>query len=414
MTSQSPTSRQPLGLGFIGAGAFAGFLAGSLPTDQRIVGVHDPGPASLPEEFRGARRASSLRELVTAPDVDIVIVATPPSVRVEPVLAALQAGKPVFVEKPLALTLAQADTIVSEAERCNRAVAVDHVLRFSPIYRALLRLARDVDGCSPLGRLRRYAFENDAADEDLPPAHWFWNRASSGGIGVEHGIHFIDGARILLDELPSTLTALQSSYVHAPAVDTWSAAATYPSGATASWYHSFTHLHRAESQLTRLDYGTAKAVIEGWIPVRAILDVWTDDQGTEVLRYWRQRPAELLAVPGFRLPAETRVELFAVPHGLPGSVHTSSGTHRVSRHLRMIIDLGGEKAKTELYREGVRAALTDLARAIRGGQPVACDPATARDALAVALAAQASADSGSVVGFPPPPSMDHDLDADTA
>ena len=43
-----------------------------------------------------------------------------------------------------------------------------------------------------LGEVLHGSFENYASDENLPAEHWFWDRAKSGGIFVEHGVHFFD------------------------------------------------------------------------------------------------------------------------------------------------------------------------------------------------------------------------------
>src|SRR6266481_8270239 len=44
----------------------------------------------------------------------------------------------------------------------------------------------------PLEELLRGYFENYASDENLPAQHWFWDREKSGGIFIEHGVHFFD------------------------------------------------------------------------------------------------------------------------------------------------------------------------------------------------------------------------------
>ena len=60
--------------------------------------------------------------------------------------------------------------------------------RYNPIYEAVNSLIRS----AILGDVLHGYFENYASDENLPHHHWFWDRAKSGGIFIEHGVHFFD------------------------------------------------------------------------------------------------------------------------------------------------------------------------------------------------------------------------------
>ena len=60
--------------------------------------------------------------------------------------------------------------------------------RYNPVYDAVNRLIQ----AAILGELLHGYFENYASDENLPPEHWFWDPAKSGGIFIEHGVHFFD------------------------------------------------------------------------------------------------------------------------------------------------------------------------------------------------------------------------------
>ena len=69
--------------------------------------------------------------------------------------------------------------------------------------------------------------------------------------------------------------------------------------------HSFTHAHRCERQLMRLDYGAAEVRVDGWIPIDAVVDLWTDDAGVATCEALRVE--ELLALDGFRPLAGTGI-----------------------------------------------------------------------------------------------------------
>lgn len=77
------------------------------------------------------------RSAIAAPEVDAVIIATPPASHAEIALAAIAAGKAVLVEKPLALDMAEAEAIVAAARRAGTLAWVEHTQIFNPAWAAL-------------------------------------------------------------------------------------------------------------------------------------------------------------------------------------------------------------------------------------------------------------------------------------
>jgi predicted dehydrogenase len=90
-----------------------------------------------------ARGATSLDEALAAADVDAVVLATPARLHAEQSLAALAAGKHVFVEKPMALTLDDARRVAAAARASDRKLLVGHLMLHHP---ALTRLKQMIDG----------------------------------------------------------------------------------------------------------------------------------------------------------------------------------------------------------------------------------------------------------------------------
>ena len=129
-----------------------------------------------------------------------------------------------------------------------------------------------------LPAVRRFTFDNDAADEHLDVDHWFWDSTVSGGIFLEHGVHFFDAATMLIGTSPFAVTGVASGRTNG-IVDTVVAVASHPDGVLATHTHSFTHANRCERQHMRLDHGRAETRIEGWIPLRADIELWTDADG---------------------------------------------------------------------------------------------------------------------------------------
>lgn len=76
-------------------------------------------------------------ELFDREDVDAIVMALPPQFHAESAIRAVEAGKDVLVEKPIALTVADAERSVEAARKAGRIFMVGHVLRFHPAFEAL-------------------------------------------------------------------------------------------------------------------------------------------------------------------------------------------------------------------------------------------------------------------------------------
>ncbi len=179
-------------LGVIGCGGFGLY---ALQQFGQVPGVKLAGMAGTNRE---AARAAALRfgipdieevdKLLARDDIDLVYIATPPFLHYPQAMAALEAGKHVICEKPLAMTVEQADVMIATARKHDRLLVANLMQRYNPVYDAVSRLIQS----KTLGEPLHGYFENYASDENLPPAHWFWDRSKSGGIFIEHGVHFFD------------------------------------------------------------------------------------------------------------------------------------------------------------------------------------------------------------------------------
>lgn len=186
-----PATTATLRVGLVGCGAFARF---SMARYRTLPGVTVAAVADI--DAAAARRAAaelgtgvrSPDAVLVAPDVDLVYIATPPAVHFHQARAALEAGRHVLVEKPLATTVADAEALVARAARQGRVCVANLVERYNPLADAVAAVIRS----RLLGDLVHGLFVNEAADEGLMPGHWFWDRDVSGGIFVEHGVHFFD------------------------------------------------------------------------------------------------------------------------------------------------------------------------------------------------------------------------------
>jgi predicted dehydrogenase len=136
----------------------------------------------------GAVAYQSLSEALADPSVSILALNTPPFLHAEQGLAVLQAKRHLFCEKPLALTVEDGRRLIDAAKQHNVLLTVDYVMRQNPYWAAAAELA----GAGVLGKLRHMDLANHAAGLSRPDNHWFWDKGKSGGIWIEHGVHFFD------------------------------------------------------------------------------------------------------------------------------------------------------------------------------------------------------------------------------
>ena len=180
-----------LRVGLVGCGGFARFAVGQYRTlpGVSIEAVADVNPAAA-ERTAADLDAAVLpaAEVLTHPALDLVYIATPPACHFEQAAAALTSGRHVLVEKPLATSLDQARELERLAAERGLVCVANLLERYCPLAETVRRLRRS----RLLGDLIHGLFINEAADEGLDPGHWFWDRSVSGGIFVEHGVHFFD------------------------------------------------------------------------------------------------------------------------------------------------------------------------------------------------------------------------------
>ena len=129
------------------------------------------------------------RELVTCKEVEAVVVVTPPALNREICLAAVRAGKPLLIEKPLALTVADAQEMVRAAREAGIMLMTAQTLRFTPV------LARLRDRLADVGPLEYLVL---TMRTERPPHRWLGDPGQAGGgVLLEIGIHLLDLIRFL-------------------------------------------------------------------------------------------------------------------------------------------------------------------------------------------------------------------------
>ncbi len=367
----------PLALGLIGPRGFGAFCAGAYHDAgvARVAAFAGRDPAALAEaaaRYTVPRTYTDWREMLRDPSVEAVHIVTPPDRHAEMATAALQAGKHVFVEKPLATAAADAEAIVAAAAKSGRVAGINFVMRYDPLYQTVQEIARQ----GWLGDLTHIGFENYASDEGLGDDHWFWDPAASGGIFIEHGVHFFDivGAIAGADAV-SVLGKTWTREDGTGKEDRVQALVSYENGVDASFYHAFNRPGALEKQAAQFAFERGHVTLHGWIPTGLELTAIVDDAGFSGLQTV--------------LPLETMGDDPA------RTVRGNGKNLEVTRRVHAQRNLGGP---TPVYLKAVQDAMADFAAAVR--DPSHRRLVTAADGAAsvrVAAAARASAESGESV-----------------
>lgn len=151
-TSSQPPAPPPR-IGVIGAGGWGRNLIGNLHELGALRAIADPQEANrqrMTEHYGPLPAYHDHRELLADRQIDAVAIATPVATHYEVVRACLEAGKDVFVEKPLTPAPAEAWALAELAEAEGRVLMVGHLLLFQP---AILWL-REFLGSGAIGRVR--------------------------------------------------------------------------------------------------------------------------------------------------------------------------------------------------------------------------------------------------------------------
>ena len=153
----SKTRSQFIHIGVIGFGYWGPNLVRNFSEipGSRVVAVSDLRPERLAQvqvRYPSIKTTTSHRDLFADPSIDAIAIATPVSTHFELAMQALQAGKHVLVEKPLAATAEQAERLLEIAARCQRTLMVDHTF----IYTSAVRKIKGLVSSGHLGELYYY------------------------------------------------------------------------------------------------------------------------------------------------------------------------------------------------------------------------------------------------------------------
>jgi predicted dehydrogenase len=234
-------------------------------------------------------------------------------------------------------------------------------------YAELHSLLLQVASKQILGRVVSMTLENYANGEELDADHWFWDKSKSGGIFVEHGVHFFDLGNRLTSSRAETITGFASKEPDGRE-DRVLASIQYGTGAHATFYHAFDRPEALASCAAHTVFERGVAHSYGWIPTRMEIEGQAAPEGLQQLAHLVGGPLTLREA----LP----------PPGVQGSA------------AGLIVSATVERpSEQEEYRKAVRRCMSDFAQAIRDPDwtPVVTQD-DAYESLRVAVAARASAE----------------------
>ena len=228
----------PVRFGLVGYGLFGAHHAAAIDAAPSaglaaIAVKSEASQAAARDAYPGADVCGDYRELLDRDDIDIIDITVPNVLHHEVAAAALDAGKHVLLEKPMALELAHCDELISRAGEKELLLAVGHELRLSSLWGK----ARELIDAGVIGRplhamveLSRFPYRQGAEG-------WRWDIDRVGSWILEEPIHFLDLARWYLadnGEPVSVYARGNSRHADQPELrDNFSALVNFPGGAYA-------------------------------------------------------------------------------------------------------------------------------------------------------------------------------------
>ena len=256
---------QPIRVGLIGTGFGASLHLSALRENPDFLTAAIC--SRRPERARAAAldhgipaHHADYRELVRGSDVDAVIVASPPHLHHAMIIAALEEGKHVLCEKPMARNLAEARDMQRIAERVGTVAMVNHQLRFLPVRMRVHELIREGYIGEPHAAtvvVHRSSL-NDPHDR---PWGWLMEQEKAGGMLGATGAHYLDALRWWFGDVKAVAGAVStmvrqrrlpdaSGMAKVDADDNFSVILRFANGALGTIHVTATAGHEGDEEIT--------------------------------------------------------------------------------------------------------------------------------------------------------------------
>ena len=211
-----------IGTGFMGRAHALAFhnarTTFDLPFNLKLVALADADAARAEQcaaRWGFERSHGDWQQLVSDPAVNLVAITTPNLLHFPMAMAALDAGKAVYCEKPLAVTLEQAREMQAAARKAGVVTRVGYNYQHNPI----IGLAKQMIESGELGRIVSFQgeFSEDFMGDGLSPWSWRCEEAHAGGALADLGSHLLAMARYLLGDVDAVCADSQTVHPQRPA-----------------------------------------------------------------------------------------------------------------------------------------------------------------------------------------------------
>lgn len=186
-----------IGLGRLGS-SYAKYFNGRIAGGDLVAvsDVNEEAASSLAAELGVSRKHTHYQDLIADPDVDAVVIVSPTSTHKEIVLAAANEGKAIFCEKPLSISLPEAEEMQRIVEQTGVFFQMGFMRRFDKGYLAAKRKIEEGAIGTPV------VFKSSSRDPFRPSLEYL-DPAHSGGLFIDCGIHDLDLARWYMGDIAS-------------------------------------------------------------------------------------------------------------------------------------------------------------------------------------------------------------------
>lgn len=329
-------------LGVLGTGGFTLF---SVEAFLKVPGIKisgvfdiDHNNAKLFSEKFSCKEFSSEELLLEDTETDIIYIATPPFLHFMQSKQALLAGKHVICEKPAAFRSSEVEELINIAKEKNLLYVVNLMQRYNPIFPMVKKLIEE----KLLGEFLHGYFENYASDETLDEEHWMWDESKSGGIFIEHVVHFFDLLEGWLGK--GELIAAQKIKRKGIHKEFWpevQAVCKYGNGLFNS-YHGFHQANRMDRQELKLVFENGDVTLYEWVPSRLEINAVVTDKNKKAIENIFQGG---------------KTEIIESYNGAEKSYRSHSAERLADYHIRL--EFGDKNLKYSIYQQLLTDMLAD-------------------------------------------------------
>lgn len=209
VAASAQVPQQFVGTGMIGVGGRGSYLLQGVlaQPNAKVVALCDIKADRLDKAATAAARDNPAtyadwRQVIDRKDVGAVYIATPPDLHSEMAVAALQAGKHVYCEKPIGITPAQVRAVVEAVKKSNKVFVPGQQLRSVKVYAESVRKIREgIIGDVIMVKAQRHATAD--LPHDGTSADWYFDVNKSGGYLIEQSVHNLDLCNWAIGAYPS-------------------------------------------------------------------------------------------------------------------------------------------------------------------------------------------------------------------